>query len=56
MEGTCIITKHKGTGGMINEETVKCQFLYELQGSMYLNSDVKAYLNDAKVRQVGKDR
>lgn len=55
-DGTCVITKHEGTGGMINEDTVKCQFLYELQGSIYLNSDVKAYLNGVKVQEVGKDR
>lgn len=55
-DGTCVITKHKGTGGMVTEDTVKCQFLYELQGSIYLNSDVKAYLNNVKVQQVGNDR
>jgi hypothetical protein len=55
-DGTCVITKHEGTGGMIDEDTVRCQFLYELQGSIYLNSDVKAYLNDVRVKTVGKDR
>jgi hypothetical protein len=56
VDGTCVITKHEGTGGMIDEDTVRCQFLYELQGSIYLNSDVKAYLNDVRVKSVGKDR
>lgn len=37
-------------------DTVRCQFLYELQGNIYLHSDVKAYLNDVKVEEVGKDR
>lgn len=55
-DGSCVITKHEGTGGLVIEDTVKCQFLYELQGSVYLNSDVKAYLNDVTVKQVGKDR
>ena len=55
-DGSCVITKHENTGGIINEDTVRCQFLYELQGSIYLNSDVKAYLNDVKVKSVGKDR
>jgi hypothetical protein len=55
-DGTCVITKHEATSGMIDEDTVRCQFLYELQGSIYLNSDVKAYLNDVKVKAVGKDR
>ena len=55
-DGTCIITKHPGTNGMVTEETVKSQFLYEIQGNIYLNSDVKAILNDVKVEQVGEDR
>lgn len=55
-DGSCVIGKHEGTGGLINVDTVRCQFLYELQGSIYLNSDVKAYLNDIKIEQVGKDR
>ena len=56
VDGTCVITKHEGTGGMVNEDTIKCQFLYELQGNVYLNSDVKAYLDGVVVKQVGKDR
>ena len=55
-DGSCTILKHEGTGGIINVDTVRCQFLYELQGSVYLNSDVKAYLNDVRIEQVGKDR
>lgn len=55
-DGSCVITKHEGTGGMVTEETVKCQLLYEIQGNVYLNSDVKALLDDAKIEQVGKDR
>lgn len=55
-DGTCVVTKHAGTGGVVNVDTVRCQFLYELQGSVYLNSDVKAYLNDVAIAQVGKDR
>lgn len=55
-DGSCVITKHEGTDGLINEDTVRCQLLYELQGNMYLNSDVKAYLDNVTVRLVGKDR
>ena len=56
MNGTCVITKHEGTNGMVTEDTVKCQFLYELQGNVYLNSDVRAYLDNVTIAQVGKDR
>ncbi|TVY57310.1 hypothetical protein LCER1_G001365 [Lachnellula cervina] len=55
-DGTCIITKHEGTNGMVTEDTVRCQLLYEIQGSSYLNSDVKAILDNVEVHQVGKDR
>jgi hypothetical protein len=55
-DGTCVITKHEGTGGMVTEETIKCQVLYEIQGNVYLNSDVKAILDDMEVHQEGKDR
>jgi hypothetical protein len=51
-----VITMNENTSGMITEVTVKCQFLYELQGSIYLSSDVKAYLNNVSVKSVGKDR
>jgi hypothetical protein len=55
-DGSCVITKHEGTGGMVTEETIKCQVLYEIQGNVYLNSDVKALLDDMEVKEVGKDR
>lgn len=35
---------------------MKCQFLYELQGNIYLNSDVKAILDDVQVEKEGKNR
>jgi hypothetical protein len=55
-DGTTIITKHKGTNGFVNEDTCRCQFLYELQGRDYLNSDVSADLQNVSIQQVGKDR
>ncbi|KAL4968575.1 acyclic terpene utilization AtuA family protein [Aspergillus stella-maris] len=55
-DGICVITKHPGTQGMITVDTVRCQFLYELQGSVYLNSDVNAYIGDITVEEVGADR
>lgn len=56
VDGTCVITKHANTGGMVDVDTVRCQFLYELQGNIYLNSDVSAILDDITIEQDGKDR
>ncbi|UPL00897.1 hypothetical protein LCI18_011831 [Fusarium solani-melongenae] len=55
-DGSCVITKHPGTGGFVDEDTVKCQLLYELQGNIYLHSDSKAVLDEVTVKQVGPDR
>lgn len=55
-DGTCVITKHDNTGGLINTDTVTCQLLYEIQGNIYLNSDVKAYLDDVSIIQMGENR
>ncbi|KAI8718180.1 hypothetical protein NCS52_00596100 [Fusarium sp. LHS14.1] len=55
-DGSCVITKHPGTGGFVDEDTVKCQLLYELQGNVYLHSDSKAVLDEVTVKQIGPDR
>ncbi|KXT01933.1 hypothetical protein AC578_2545 [Pseudocercospora eumusae] len=54
--GDCVVTKHQGPNGFVTADTVKCQFLYELQGNIYLNSDVKADTTHIKIEDVGKDR
>ncbi|KAF5632071.1 DUF1446 domain protein [Fusarium sp. NRRL 52700] len=55
--GQCIICKHESLpGGLVTEETVKSQLVYELQGNIYLNSDVKADLTEVRVRKVGNNR
>jgi hypothetical protein len=55
-DGTAVITKHEGTNGLVNVDNVKCQFLYELQGGIYLNSCVSADTTNIKMEQVGKNR
>jgi hypothetical protein len=55
-DGSCVITKHESLNGIVNVDTVKCQLLYELQGNMYLNNDVKADLTDIKIIQEGPNR
>ncbi|KAI0205968.1 DUF1446-domain-containing protein [Astrocystis sublimbata] len=54
--GEAIITKHEALNGIVTEEVVKCQLLYEIQGNIYLNSDVKADIKNVAVRQVGPNR
>ena len=55
-DGSCVITKHESLNGIVNVDTVKCQLIYELQGNMYLNSDVKADLTRIKITQEGPNR
>ncbi len=55
-DGSCVITKHESLNGIVNVDTVKCQLLYELQGCIYLNSDVKADLTGIKITQEGSNR
>ena len=57
VNGDCTITKPPGTGGRIDERTVKEQLLYELHDpAAYLTPDVVADITQARVRCVGKDR
>lgn len=55
-DGSSVITKHENTKGLVNADNIICQFLYELQGSIYLNSDVTANAKDLHVEQVGRNR
>ncbi|KAK3651503.1 hypothetical protein LTR56_005645 [Elasticomyces elasticus] len=54
--GECVVTKHESLNGFVNADTVKCQLLYELQGTIYLNSDVKADIAHVRVEDESKDR
>jgi hypothetical protein len=55
-DGTAVVYKHENTKGMVTADTVKCQFLYELQGDLYHNSDVTAILDDVHIEQIGPNR
>ena len=55
-DGSAIITKHPGTGGMVTVETVTAQLLYEVGGPRYLNPDVVARLDTVQLADAGPDR
>jgi hypothetical protein len=56
-DGHCTVTKPEGTGGRIDERTVKEQLLYELHDpAAYLTPDVVADITAARVEQLGPDR
>jgi len=56
-DGTTIITKHPVHAGFVDEFNVRAQFLYEIQGHKYINSDVLADIGNVKIENTGqKDR
>ena len=55
-DGSCVIGKHEGTGGVVNVETVTSQLLYEIGGPEYLGPDVTARFDTIEVEQVDRDR
>jgi len=56
-DGLFTIGKSSGTGGMVNEATVKEQLLYEVHDpAAYLTPDVIADIGEACVEAVGTDR
>ncbi len=55
-DGSCVIGKHDGTGGVVNVETVTSQLLYEIGGPAYLGPDVTARFDTIQVEQLERDR
>ncbi|EFY92602.1 DUF1446 domain-containing protein [Metarhizium acridum CQMa 102] len=45
-KGSCVITRHPRTRGVVNEDTIKCQLLYELQAQ---GKDTKGVLEVANI-------
>jgi hypothetical protein len=55
-DGSSVITKHPGTGGIVSVGTVTAQLLYEIGDPAYLNPDVAAHFDTLRLEQVGPDR
>lgn len=56
-DGSCVITKPTNTGGIVNEEIIKEQLLYEIgDPSNYISPDACVSFLSLQVKQQGNDR
>jgi hypothetical protein len=55
-DGSAVVTKHPGTGGLVSVGTVTAQLLYEIAGPAYENPDVVARFDTVLVEDAGPDR
>jgi Acyclic terpene utilisation family protein AtuA len=55
-DGSSVITKHDGTGGLVSVGTVTAQLLYEIGEPAYLNPDVTAHFGTIRLERQGPDR
>jgi hypothetical protein len=55
-DGSCVIGKHEGTGGLVSVGTVTSQLLYEIGAPEYLGPDVVAHFDTMTVAPAGRDR
>ena len=55
-DGSSVITKHPGTGGMVTVGTVTAQLLYEIGGPRYLSPDAVPRFDSIALSQEGPDR
>jgi hypothetical protein len=55
-DGSSVITKHAGTGGLVSVDTVTAQLVYEIQDLVYLNPDVSVAMLSIQLDQVDADR
>ncbi|MFK8912558.1 acyclic terpene utilization AtuA family protein, partial [Streptomyces sp. YS-3] len=55
-DGSSVIGKHPGTGGVVDTGSVTAQLLYETGGARYAGPDVTARLDTVTLTQDGPDR
>lgn len=55
-DGSSIITKHDGTGGLVSVGTVTSQLLYEINAPAYITPDVVAHFDTINLKQLATDR
>ncbi|MET8996796.1 acyclic terpene utilization AtuA family protein [Amycolatopsis sp. NPDC004169] len=55
-DGSSVITKHPGTGGVVNVGTVTAQLLYEITGARYAGPDVTTRFDTLTLAEDGPDR
>jgi hypothetical protein len=55
-DGSSVITKHPGTGGLVSPGTVTAQLLYEIGDPAYANPDVVAHFDTSVLTQEAPDR
>ncbi len=56
-DGTFVVTKHEGTGGLVTEDSVRHQLVYEMgDPNNYITPDCTADFTSFKLEQEGRDR
>jgi hypothetical protein len=55
-DGSIVVTKHPGTGGLVTVHTVSEQILYEIGSPAYVSPDVVARFDSVRLVQEGPDR
>jgi hypothetical protein len=55
-DGSSVVTKHPGSGGLVSVGTVTAQLLYEIGSPHYLNPDVVAEFDTIRLADHGADR